>query len=413
MRRPTPTVVAHAPQSGESRAPVPDASAALAVDPPQEGGTPGPRRLTVLHVAAPARVGGLERVVRSLCAGHRARGHRVHLLAVVDEGEEDHPLVPPLTEAGVGVRLLAIRSREYLREREVMRELCGSIRPDVVHTHGYRPDLVDGSVARALGIPTVTTVHGFIRGSWKGRLYEWLQRRSYRRFDAVAAVSRPQVDELAAAGVSPARIHHVPNAWAVHAPPLHRDEARARLGIPADAFHVGWVGRLGREKGADVLLDALALLGDVPAVVSIVGAGKEEPALRARAAELGVADRVRWHGMVAEAGPLFSGFDAFVLSSRTEGTPIALFEAMEAGAPVVATAVGGVPDVVSPAEALLVPPEAPAALAEAVRGVWRDPAAAAERARAARARLYTVFGAGPWLDRYEEIYRQVQRPIAR
>jgi glycosyltransferase involved in cell wall biosynthesis len=333
----------------------------------------------------------------------------VHLLAVVDPGEADHPIVAPLTNAGVEVRVLEVPARAYLRERAVMRELCGSIRPDVVHTHGYRPDLVDGSVARSLGIATVATVHGFIRGSWKGRVYEWLQRWSYRRFDAVAAVSRPQVAELAAAGVPPGRIHHLPNAWAVHAPPLPAAEARARLGVPEGVFHVGWVGRLGREKGADVLLDALALVPDLPVVASIVGAGREEAALRAQAEALGVAHRVRWHGLIAEAGPLFSAFDAFVLSSRTEGTPIALFEAMEAGAPVVATSVGGVPDVVSPAEALLVPPEDPARLAEALRAVRGDPAAAAARARAAATRLREVFGADPWLDRYEEIYRQVQR----
>ncbi|HEV2734435.1 MAG TPA: glycosyltransferase, partial [Longimicrobiaceae bacterium] len=368
-----------------------------------------PRPLTILHVAAPARVGGLERVVRSLCAGHPARGHRVHLLAVVDPGEADHPIVAPLAEAGVEVRVLEVAARGYLRERAVMRELCGSIRPDVVHTHGYRPDLVDGPVARSLGIATVATVHGFIRGSWKGRLYEWLQRWSFRRFDAVAAVSRPQVAELAAAGVPPERIHHLPNAWAAHAPTLPPAEARARLGVPEGVFHVGWVGRLGREKGADVLLDALALLRDLPLVASVVGAGREEASLRAQAEALGVADRVRWHGLVAEAGPLFSAFDAFVLSSRTEGTPIALFEAMEAGAPVVATAVGGVPDVLSAAEALLVPSEDPARLAEALRAVRDDPAAAAARARAAATRLRTEFGADPWLDRYEEIYRLVQR----
>lgn len=409
MRRETPTAVASVPQVGA----LPDAPAGEAGPGARPRGSAAPRPLAILHVAAPARVGGLERVVRSLCAGHRARGHRVHLLAVVDPGEAEHPLVAPLTEAGVEVRVLEIPARAYLRERAAMRALCGSIRPDVVHTHGYRPDLVDGSVARSLGIATVATVHGFVRGSWKGRAYEWLQRRSYRRFDAVAAVSRPQVAELAASGVSPERIHHLPNAWAAHAPPLPAGAARARLGVPEGVFHVGWVGRLGREKGADVLLDALALLGDLPLVASIVGAGREEEALRAQAEALGIADRVRWHGLIAEAGPLFSAFDAFVLSSRTEGTPIALFEAMEAGAPVVATAVGGVPDVVSPAEALLVPAEDPARLAEALRGVRSDPAAAAARARAAGSRLREAFGADPWLDRYEEIYRQVQRqPLA-
>ncbi|HEX2191139.1 MAG TPA: glycosyltransferase [Longimicrobiaceae bacterium] len=360
-------------------------------------------------MAAPARVGGLERVVRSLCLGQHAAGHRVQLLAVVDEGETDHPLAASLSDAGVEVRLLAIPTRAYLRERVAVRDACRRMGAGVVHTHGYRPDVVDAPAARSLGVPTVATVHGFIRGRWKGRLYEWMQRRAYRRFDAVAAVSRPQVAELVASGVPPARVHLVPNAWAPYAAPLGAAEARARLGVPSGVFHLGWVGRLGREKGADVLLDAVALLGDLPLIVSIIGAGAEEAGLRARAQALGIADRVRWHGLVPEAGPLFPAFDAFVLSSRTEGTPIALFEAMEAGVPVVATAVGGVPDVVSPAEALLVPPEDPARLAGAVRAVHHDPAAAAARARAAGVRLREVFGPEPWLERYAEIYRNVQR----
>lgn len=408
MRRDTPTPVAPGPQA----APLHGARGEAAQRTPRREAA-GTAPLAVLHVAAPAPVGGLERVVRSLCLGHRGRGHRVHLLAVVDPGRGDHPLVAPLAEAGVEVRVLEIPARAYLRERAAVRELCERARPDVVHTHGYRPDLVDGPVARAMGIATVATVHGFVRGSRKGRLYEWMQRRAYRRFDAVAAVSRPQVEELVASGVPAARIHHLPNAWAAHAPPLPPAEARSRLGVPADVFHLGWVGRLGHEKGADVLLDALALLDDLPVVASVVGAGREESALRARAESLGVAGRVRWHGLVAEAGPLFSAFDTFVLSSRTEGTPIALFEAMEARVPVIAAAVGGVPDVVSPAEALLVPAEDPARLAAAVRAVHRDPAAARERARAAEARLRSAFGADPWLDRYEEIYRQVRRHTAR
>ena len=86
--------------------------------------------------------------------------------------------------------------RAYLRERAAIARLLREVRPDVVHTHGYRPDVLDAGVARGQGIAVVTTVHGFTGGGWKNRVYEWLQCRAFRRFDAVVAVSRPLVGLL-------------------------------------------------------------------------------------------------------------------------------------------------------------------------------------------------------------------------
>jgi glycosyltransferase involved in cell wall biosynthesis len=355
--------------------------------------------MVIVHLVAPAEFGGLERVVHALARGLHGLGHDVHVAAVVAGRPNDHPFFVPLSGSGVHVRPLALPDRAYLRE----------VRPDVVHTHGYRPDVVDAGVARRLGIPIVTTVHGFTGGGWKNRCYEWLQCRAFRRFDAVVAVSRPLVERLARAGVQRSRIHAVPNAWCETAAPLDREAARDALGLPRDSFVVGWVGRLSGEKGPDVLLDALPHVGELPLVVSVVGNGVERVPLEARTSALGLDGRVRWHGAVPDAGRLFAAFDVFVLSSRSEGTPMALFEAMAAGVPIVATRVGGVPDVVSRADAAIVPPDDPVALAAAIRSVYRTPAAAERRARAARARLDRDFGVGPWLKRYEAVYRGASR----
>jgi len=120
-----------------------------------------------------------------------------------------------------------------------------------------------------------------------------------------------------------------------------------------------------------------------------------------------VADRVNWHGLVPDAADLYPAFDAWVLSSRTEGTPIALLEAMAARVPVVATAVGGVPDVVSSAEALLVPSEQPRELAAALATVLADRAQAALRAEAAYRRLTEAYSPGGWLDAHVALYRSL------
>ncbi|OLC36571.1 MAG: hypothetical protein AUH81_07930 [Candidatus Rokubacteria bacterium 13_1_40CM_4_69_5] len=366
--------------------------------------------MVILHVVAPGAFGGLERVVQGLVRGLHGLGHDVHVTAVATEpGTDPHAFLAPLSDVGVHTRLLVAPGRTYLRERSAIAQVCRQVRPDVVHTHGYRPDVVDSGVARRLRIPVVTTVHGSTGGGWRNRLYEWLQCRAFRRFDAVVAVSRPLVDRLAAAGVPQARIHVVPNAWCETAPPLDRTAARLVLGIPEDGFVVGWIGRLSHEKGPDVLLEALHRVTDLPLVVSVVGSGIERAALQVQARRLGLKG-ILWHGAVPDADRLFRAFDVVVLSSRTEGSPMVLFEAMAAEVPVVATRVGGVPDIVSSAEAALVPPNDPGALAAELRAVHRDQGQARARARRARERLQREFRIEPWLARYEAIYRKLSRP---
>ncbi len=375
-------------------------------------GSPGARTgadtVAVLHIVAPCEVGGLERIVHALAIGQRRGGHRVSVVAVLGDKRQDHPFLPPLREAGVEVVPLYLAPRAYLSERAAVVEVCRRLRPDVVHTHGYRADVVDAAATRRLGVPTVTTVHGFCGGDLKNRIYERLQRRAFRRFGAVVAVSRPLADDLARAGVPAQRLHVVPNAWPEGAVPLPRGPARRMLGVPEERFHVGWVGRLAPEKGPDVLIAAVGLLGDLPVTVSVLGDGRWRPHLQALAARWGLAERVHWLGNVPEAGRLFAAFDVFVLSSRTEGTPIVLFEAMATGTPIVAAAVGGVPDVISSQDALVVSPEDPAGLAAAIRRVHADSRAAAVRARRARERLANEFALAPWLANYERVYHSVR-----
>ena len=361
--------------------------------------------LVILHVTAPASVGGLERVVQGLASGHAARGHTVHVAAVGDAAGTSG-LLDPLRAAGVTCHVIDVPARGYFRERRLVGELCDRIRPAVVHTHGYRPDLVDAGVARERGIATATTVHGFTGGDLKNRLYEGLQVRAFRRFDAVVAVSRRLQEQLAGQGVSSDRLRMIVNAWTPRDRALDRPAARAALGLPADEWIAGFVGRLDSEKGPDVALEALALAGQGHAL-SLIGEGRLRPMLEQRAAAPDLAGRIRFHGMVPDAGRLLAAFDAFVMSSRTEGTPIALFEAMAAGIPIVASRVGGIPDVVSDAEAWLVPNENPAAIAAALREMRSDAAGARLRAGSARDVLERRFAAGPWLASYESLYREI------
>jgi len=363
--------------------------------------------MRILHVVAPGEIGGLERVLQLLAEGQARAGAQVHVAMVLDSPGTDHPLVPSLAAGGVTPHPVVVPPRAYWRERAAIFDFVRRLRPDVVHTHGARPDVLDAPAARRAGVPTITTVHGFCGGDWKNRLYERLQRRAFRRFDAAIVVSRPLRDRLIRDRVPAERIPVVQNAWQRTAPPFDRWSARHALGIWTEEFRIGWVGRLSSEKGPDVLLDALVHLRDLPLRVSMVGNGHEQQSLLARARRLGVEQLIQWHGMVPDVARQFAAFDVFVLSSRTEGTPIVLFEAMAGGVPIVAARVGGVPDVVSPAEAVLVPPTDPAALAAGIRAVYGDRAAAHDRAQRARERLSSDFTVPPWIGRYDAVYRLV------
>lgn len=360
--------------------------------------------MRILHILAPAKTGGLEQVVRMLATAQQLSGHDVLVAPVLTARAAEHPFVASLRQAGVRAVEISLPRRAYHRERREVAELCRRWKPDIVHTHGYRPDVISARVAQRAGIPIISTVHGFTGGDWKNRLYEHVQRRSLRKFDAVVAVSHRLAHDLTRLGLDGTQLHVIPNAWPEMSKTIDRRTARSRLEIPEGVLHLGWVGRLSPEKGLDILIEALPSLADLAMLVSIVGDGPQREACRRRARVLGVDGLLRWHGVIQDASRLFAAFDLFVLSSRTEGTPVVLFEAMAAGVPIVAAPVGGVPEMLGQSEAFFFQPEDPDSLANAIRFARLDQDEARARAASAKERLCEVFAVGRWQAHYENVY---------
>jgi glycosyltransferase involved in cell wall biosynthesis len=362
--------------------------------------------LTIMHVLAPAPVGGLETVVSTLAQAQSRAGNRVVVAPTLSALEEGRNFMDSLAGSAVEIEPVIVPGRRYLRERRALQDMCHRKQVDIVHSHGYRSDIIGGWAGRKSDIPIVTTVHGFAGGGWRNRRYEDLQRWSFRRFDAVVAVSRAMAAELQASGVSTSRLHTIPNALAPTPAAFNRAAARRELGLLTEGVVGGWVGRVSREKGVDVLIDALAILNDPGVHAVVLGDGPERAREENRAKSL-IPETIVWLGNVPDAARYFAAFDFYVLSSRTEGIPMVLLEAMAAGIPIVTTSVGGIPDMLSPLEAMLVAPNDPAALAAAIRTTIADPAAAASRAHAAQLRQRESFAAGPWSERYDAIYRSL------
>ena len=363
--------------------------------------------MNIIHVIAPGPAGGAESSVRSLALGLREAGHQVEVAALTADATGDHPFVESLRAAGVRVTDIRCGSRDYLGEAESVGNLLRSRGADIVHSHVYRADGVSFLAANHTGTAHVATLHGYTATGLKQAVFERIDGWILRRCAAVVCVASNTREIALAAGVDARRIHVVPNGYEPVAP-FVRDAARMHLDLAPDAKIVGWVGRMSPEKGADLLLDAIAEMRharDVQAV--LVGDGPERSRLEAQARRLGIAARVRFLGRVDDAGRFLSAFDVLALSSRTEASPMVLLEAMAASVPVVAFRVGGVGTMVSPESALVVNPADVNGMARALEYTFACPRSATARARVAHATFGRRFSAATTARRISDIYASV------
>ncbi len=313
------------------------------------------------------------------------------------------PFIKQVEAAGLPHTVLDSPARNYLRDIRVLRTLVKRDRIALLHSHGYRADAVGLIAARMESVPNVATAHGFTGGSLRNRINQFLGVQALRHSTAVIAVSAPLGTTLQSEGVRADRLHVIPNAWAPPVgQPATRAEARARLGLPADGRMVGWVGRMSAEKAPDLAVEALVGQdGDV--TLCMVGDGPARTTVETRATELGVMHMVRLPGSLSGVWEVLPAFDVLLLSSRTEGTPMILLEAMHAGVPIVASGVGGVPLLLDQGTARLAPASGPA-LAQALHAALSDPAESHRRAEAARRRLAERNDMTQWIDRHLALY---------
>lgn len=282
---------------------------------------------------------------------------------------------------------------------------------DLVHSYFFW-SIMYGRMLKARGRVRALVENREDEGfSWGRREYALL-RLSRTLPDRVICVSEAvRRVALEREGLDPARVAVVPNGVALAAPaPEEARRARAELGYADGDLVVGMVSNFERAiKGVSYFIEALPRIADaVPAARFVVfGRGRNEPALRARAAELGVAERLRFAGFRHDIERFYPALDLSVLTSLSEGLSIALLESMKHGVPVVATRVGGNPEVVEDgATGFLVPPRDPGAFADRVIAVLGDPELRARLGAAARRRVAERFDVRQAARRYLEVYDQ-------
>lgn len=382
------------------------------VDPDPAGATTHPR-LRVLLVIKCLGYGGAERLLVDMVAKGDTQSFEYEVAYVL---AAEHALVPDIASAGIPVRCLEGRGNWDLRWMARLRGLILEGEFDVVHFHlPYTASL------GRLAVATVPSAHRpavvYTEHSLWNKMavvIKGLNRATIGRDRALVVVSEAAHDALPDGLKDRARV-------IVHGVDLSRSDAliaqreevrsdvRAELGVDDDDLLVMTVANLRPEKGYDVLLDSARLAFDrgLPLRFAAVGRGPLDDALKERHRQLGLDGRFQFLGQRHDVLRLLTGADIFVLASRQEGLPVSLMEATSVGVAIVATSVGGVPQVITDGvDGLIVPPGNPPALVDALERVASDPTLRRKLGDGAKGRS-AMFDVTSASREVEGIYRQV------
>ena len=369
--------------------------------------------MRVVHLLASPFYGGPERQMLGLARHMPAEVESVYL-SFAERGLAA-PFIDEVRRQGYEGALLAHNAPHI---PACVAEVAGrlrALRADLLCCSVYKPDLVGWIAARRIGIPVVAVSHGWTAATWKVRVNEALDRWVLRRMDAVACVSQGQAEKVRQARVPEAKIVVIPNAVGAEAfgdpDPACRAEME-RWFTPPPRWLVGTAGRFSPEKGFPLLIDAAAEVVRRRQDVGFIlfGDGPERAAIEALVAARGLQTHVVLAGFRDDVPRFLPDLDLAVMSSHTEGLPVFLLEAAAAGLPCVATAVGGIPEVIVEGETgHLVAAGDASGLARHLLGLVEDPARRRAMGEAARARVRSHFTFEAMGQRYYELFARLVR----
>ena len=335
-------------------------------------------------------------------------------IATFVRAETSNPFLETAARESIAVHTVAENGRFDHSVVQSLNMLVTRLNPDLIQTHAVKSHFL----ARAAGLPRrapwIAFHHGYTWPNFQMRLYNQLDRWSLRTAAKVLTVSLSFARQLQERGVAGERIKVIHNAiqpaWGAEARrPEIAAQLRAAMNIAADRKVILSVGRLSREKDHLGLLDAFSRMPEtLSAHLVIVGGGPERKRIEQRIETLGLTRTVTLTGQLDSAEAYYGIADLAVLPSWSEGSPNALLEAMAAGVPVAATAVGGIPEMVTDSEtALLVPPGDSKALAEVMQRLLENPSLAAGLVAQGQKAIRERFAPEERTRRLVEVYREI------
>jgi glycosyltransferase involved in cell wall biosynthesis len=370
--------------------------------------------MKVLHVIDSAGLYGAEKILLFLMESQKKMELQPLLLSIGEPNGHPKDIEIDAERRGLEVHSLKFRRGLNLKGSFQILRVANSQKVDIIHSHGYKANILLGSLPNSLRrTPTVTTLHGWTSSKFFSKMgvYQLLDAIAIRRLDAAVAVSSAMLKH---SNVRKFRLRPVVIENGLQK--LEFEKKFFEKKFPALAFkmenkfRVLSVGRLSPEKGFHILIEAVASLVDkgIDTYLVLIGEGTERPRLSKLINSRSLSERVILLGYEDSAFSFMPFFDVFALSSFTEGLPVTILEAMQAGIPIVATGVGDIPTVLAEGQyGEIVTPGSSDSLSAALEKIYRNKEQARQRADEARKRALTVYGVDRMATGYMKLYERI------
>lgn len=373
--------------------------------------------MKILHIIDSGGLYGAEIMLLNLVQEQIKIGLEPTICSIGGKGIVEKPLESEATKRGVRVEKFRMSPGPNLIGVFKILKYAKKEQFDILHSHGYKGNILFGFIPKSYRrIPLITTLHGWTstKALTKMKLYEWLDAKSLKHIDAVVAVNRVMFmhhmfknnghtnlfvvnNGIPALNFTTGKMEHQKNC----------DLNREIIEFCQDSFIIGSIGRLSKEKGFNNLVESVYELNKIglKAKLIIIGEGYERDNLEKLIMKLGMKDNVLMPGYENEAWQYLPLFDVFALPSLTEGFPITILEAMQSGVPIVATRVGGVPEILDEGAAgVLVKPGDVKVLTQEILSLLKNPTCRTNIAKKAKEIAFTRYSDKNMALEYQKIY---------